>query len=192
MKRHILRALSTTAIASAAISGSVLTYSQTAQAAVEIPRDVVGEFQCVQTSGGWQMIAIHADFANVVSSMIEFHSLPNYPAAERCAIVSAAFNSQFINGTTPVAISAGDIRNRDLGISPILCAVTDPLLSCNAANQLVTLPEYALFNPDLQDAFVSIIADHFRYLDRSPLIHPGDPLTGVTNPAITPPQRLSL
>lgn len=193
MKRHILKTLSTTTMASLAISGALLSNVSTANAAVEIPRDVVGEFQCVQTGGGWQMIAIHADFSDVISSMIEFVSLPGYPAQQRCAIVAASFNSQFVYGNTPVAISAGNVLNQALGISPILCAVTDPLLACNSANQLVTLPDIALYNPDLQDAFVSVIADHFRYLDRSPLIHDFDPFTGVRLEGnIIPPQTLLL
>jgi hypothetical protein len=193
MKRHILNTLSATAMASVAVSGTFLAHVETAHAAVSIPRDVVGEFQCVQTGGGWQMVAIHADFSDVMSNMIEFVSLPGYPAQQRCAIVAASFNSQFVYGNTPVAISAGNVLNQNLGISPILCAVTDPLLACNSANQLVTLPEIALADPDLQDAFVSVIADHFRYLDRSPLIHPFDPFTGTrVEGVLIPPQTLVL
>ena len=196
MRHYLYKNLHKAALGTLVALGGITLAADNVSAQVQIPPNIVREFQCVQTGGGWQMMAVHYQYPEVSSRLINFSSIPGFPAQQRCAMVSAAFNSQIASSSSPIVLNSGVVPvllpSGDAAMTPILCAVSNPALTCNIVNQLVTLPLHAI-DKSQQDVFVSVVADHFRYLASSPLIHRFDPFTGTRVPgAVIPPRPLSL
>ncbi len=196
MRSCLYKDLQKAALGTLVAIGGITLATENANAQVQIPTDIVGQFECVQTRGRWHMVAVHAQFPEVNSNLLGFTTIPGFPAQQRCATVSAAFNNQIANRPDPVVLRSGVIPvllpSGDAAMTPVLCAVSDPALTCNNTNQLVTLPLTAI-NGEMQDTFVSVVADHFRYLDSSPLVHRFDPFTGTRSRRVAiPPSPIVL